>query len=228
LSSQNQLEVQHALRAIENTADGHGRRGRPYRKERGMKVISFSAGLMLALALGCPQALAQFSDEQLQAAAPAGYKIANQQRTKDSILTEFIPEKQAVKNWTDMMTIQIFYGLKLSPDEFMAKTEQLAPQACPGAEVVLVRRGQENGYNFTLFLQECPRNPATRKTEVTWFKAIEGNDSFYVVQFATKYPPSKEKITGFMQTIRRAVVCDTRLPDRACGPIVGDAGNSAR
>ena len=42
------------------------------------------------------------------------------------------------------------------------------------------------------------------------------------------YPVIKEKITGFMQTIRRAVVCDTRLPDRACGPLVGDAGNSVR
>ena len=123
-----------------------------------------------------------------------------------------------------MMTIQIFYGLKLSPDEFMAKTEQVASQACPGAEVAPVRRGQENGYNFTLFVQVCPRNPATRKPEYISFKAIEGNDSFYVVQFAAKFEPSKEKITGCMQTMRRVVVCDARLPDRACGSIVGDAG----
>jgi hypothetical protein len=66
-----------------------------------MKITSISIGLLLALALGCPHALAQFSDEQLQAATPAGYKIANQQRTKDSLTTELIPEKQAVKNWTE-------------------------------------------------------------------------------------------------------------------------------
>jgi hypothetical protein len=193
-----------------------------------MKVMSISAGLILGLALGCPHAFAQFSDEQLQATAPAGYKIANHQRTKDSLTTEFIPEKQAVKNWTEMMTIQIFYGLKASPDQFMAKTEQLVSQACPGAEVALIRRGQENGYNFILFLQNCPRNPATRKLEMTWFKAIEGNDSFYLVQFAAKYEPSKQKMTDWMQTMRRIVVCDTRLPDRACGSIVGDAGNGNR
>jgi hypothetical protein len=193
-----------------------------------MKVISISAGFVLALTLGCPGAFAQFSDEQLQATAPAGYKIANQQRTKDSILTELIPEKQAVKNWTEMMTIQIFYGLKVSPDQFVTKTEQLGSQACPGAEVTVVRRGQENGYSFILFLQNCPRNPTTRKPEVTFFKAIEGTDSFYVVQFAAKFDPSKEKITGWMQTMRRAIVCDTRLPDRACGSIVGDAGSSNR
>ena len=78
------------------------------------------------------------------------------------MLTELIPEKQAVKNWTEMMTIQVFYGLKVSPDQFVAKTEQLGSQACPGAEFGVARRGQENGYNFVLFLQNCPRNPTTR------------------------------------------------------------------
>jgi hypothetical protein len=193
-----------------------------------MKVMSISAGLIFGLVLGCPHALAQFSDEQLLAAAPAGYKIANHQRTKDSLTTELIPEKQALKSWTEMMTIQIFYGLKASPDQFMTKTEQLASQACRGSSVGFLRRGQENGYNFTLFLQDCPRNPATRKLEITLFKAIEGNDSFYVVQFAAKFEPSKEKIAQWMQTMAGIVVCDTRLPDRACGSTVGDAGNGNR
>lgn len=190
-----------------------------------MKISSVPVGLALALALGCPGAFAQFSDEQLQATAPAGYKISDDQRTKDSKIVEFIPEKQKVKNWTEKMTVQVFYGLKVSPQEFMAKTERAAPEACPDASVVLVRQGEENGYNFILFLQHCPLNKATRKPEITWFKAIEGNDSFYVVRLAAKYEPSKEKITSWMQYMRKIVVCDTRLPDRACGPLLGDASN---
>ncbi len=190
-----------------------------------MKVISISVGLILALTMASPDAFAQFSDEQLQATAPAGYKIADQRRTKDSLTTKFIPGKQNLKNWTEMMTIQIFYGLKLSLDQFKAKTEQLGSQACPGAEVAPIRQDQENGYNFILFLERCPRDPKTRKPATTWFKAIEGRDSFYVVQFATKNETTKEKITDWMQTMRRAIVCDTRLPDRACGPILGDADN---
>ena len=194
-----------------------------------MKVVSISLGLLLAPALGSSGVFAQFSDEQLRATTPPGYKkIANQQRTKDTLTTELIPERQALKNWTEMMTVQIFYGLKASPDQFMAKTEQLASQACRETDVGLLRRGQENGYNFTLFLQDCPRNPATRKLEITLFKAIEGNDSFYVVQFAAKFEPSKEKIAEWMQTMAGIVVCDTRLPDRTCGSIAGDAGSSNR
>ena len=59
-------------------------------------------------------------------------------------------------------------------------------------------------------------NKATGKPEITWFKAIQGNDSFYVVQVAFKAWPSKEQITQWMGYLKEVTVCDTRLPDRAC------------
>ena len=33
----------------------------------------------------------------------------------------------------------------------------------------------------------CPLNRQTAKPEMTWFKAISGTDSFYVVQKAFKF-----------------------------------------
>jgi hypothetical protein len=61
---------------------------------------------------------------------------------------------------------------------------------------------------------------ATQRLEVqgklAWFKAIQGADSFYVVQKAYKFVPSKEqetKWTGYLQSIS---VCDSRVPERAC------------
>jgi hypothetical protein len=59
-------------------------------------------------------------------------------------------------------------------------------------------------------------NQATGKPEKTWFKAIKGNDSFYVVQKAFKFDPSKEQIAQWMQYFRSVAVCDTRLADRPC------------
>jgi hypothetical protein len=188
-----------------------------------MKISAVSVGFALVLTLGCPHAFAQFKGEQLLATAPAGYKISNQQRDKDSLVTELIPEKQNAKSWTERITMQVFYGRKLSPEQFMANTEQATPQSCPDAEVALVRKGEENGYNFILFLRECALDKATRKPEATWFKAIAGNDSFYVVQVTTKFHPSKEKITEWMQYMRKSVVCDSRLPDRPCEPTPGSA-----
>jgi len=186
-----------------------------------MRIALVSVGL--ALGVACSTAFAQLKDEVLWAKTPAGYKLDYRENNNDTAITEFVPVRQSVKNWTEMMTIQIFYRLKVSPEQFMAKTEQLAPQACPGATVARIRQGEENGYNFILFLQHCPLNKATGKPEITWFKAIEGNYSFYVVQFATKAEPPKEKITGWMQYLRSVVVCDTRLPDRAC-----EAGSGGR
>jgi hypothetical protein len=74
-----------------------------------------------------------------------------------------------------------------------------------------------------VWLQNCPLNKATGKPEITWFKAIAGNDSFYVVQVAFKAWPSKELIAQWMHYLKDVRVCDTRLPERACAPAAAAA-----
>jgi len=59
-------------------------------------------------------------------------------------------------------------------------------------------------------------NPATGKPELTWFKALQGNDNFYLVQKAFKFEPSGEQVTDWVNFLNTVKVCDTRLPDRAC------------
>jgi len=49
-----------------------------------------------------------------------------------------------------------------------------------------------------------------------WFKAIEGNDSFYVVQKAFKFMPAKKQIARWVGFLRDVKVCDSRVADRAC------------
>jgi hypothetical protein len=85
-----------------------------------------------------------------------------------------------------------------------------------GERVAPRRSGARERLSIHVWLQSCPLNKATSKPEITWFKAIEGNDSFYVVQLAFKAWPSKEQITQWMHYLPDVVVCDTRLPDRAC------------
>ena len=58
--------------------------------------------------------------------------------------------------------------------------------------------------------------PATGKPEITWFKAISGRDSFYVVQKAFKFEPAPEQAKQWVGWLDKVSVCDTRLPDRAC------------
>ena len=74
----------------------------------------------------------------------------------------------------------------------------------------------ENGYPTLVWLLSCPKNPGPGKPEITWFKAVQGNDSFYLVQKAFKFEPSKEQITRWMGYLRKVSVCDSRIADRAC------------
>ena len=160
--------------------------------------------------------VAQLQDENVLTKLPDGFKIDFQQRNKDMLISEMVPVKQSVKNWTEMVTVQVFYGLKATPDQFKARIESGLAAACPKSESHPVAQGEENGYPSMVWLQNCPLNKATGKPEITWFKAIQGSDSFYIVQVAFKAWPSKEQITQWMRYLKDVTVCDTRLPDRAC------------
>jgi hypothetical protein len=79
-----------------------------------------------------------------------------------------------------------------------------------------VAQGPENGYPAAVWLLSCPRNRETGKPEITWFKAIQGNDSFYVVQKAFRFEPAKEQVAKWTQYLRGVAVCDSRLAERRC------------
>jgi hypothetical protein len=179
-----------------------------------MRAISICLGLWAAMATSA--SVADLQNENILTKLPPGFKIDFQQRNKDMLISEMVPVKQSVKNWTEMVTVQVFYGLKVTPDQFKARIEKELATACPGGESHPVAQGQENGYSSMVWLQNCPLNKATGKPEITWFKAIQGNDSFYIVQVAFKAWPSKEQITQWMGYLKEVTVCDTRLPDRAC------------
>jgi hypothetical protein len=179
-----------------------------------VRTISICLGVVTAMVTSA--GLAELQDENILAGLPAGFKIDFQQRNKTMLISEMVPVKQSVKSWTEMVTVQVFYGLKVTPDQFKAGIEKELATACPRAESHPVAQGPENGYPSMVWLQNCPINKATGKPEITWFKAIQGNDSFYIVQVAFKARPSKQQITQWMGYLKDVTVCDTRLPDRAC------------
>jgi hypothetical protein len=158
----------------------------------------------------------KWTNETLLAGLPDGYKRDFEQKTNESLISEMVPVGQSVSNWTEMVTVQVFYTLKTTPQQFKAQMDKERAAACPGSETQPVTQGDENGYPSMVWLQNCPLNKATGKPEITWFKAIAGNDSFYVVQVAFKAWPSKELIAQWMHYLKDVRVCDTRLPERPC------------
>jgi len=155
-------------------------------------------------------------NENLRVAMPAGYKVGYTNHTPKGVITEMVTAGETVENWTEMVTVQIFFGMKDSVSGFRLRLEKLWAASCAGAKSAPVSAGIENGYVTTIWRQSCPLNKQTGKPEMTWFKAISGNDSFYVVQKAFKFEPAPEKAAEWVAYLNKVSVCDTRIPERKC------------
>jgi len=171
--------------------------------------------LLLAILLPLPAA-AQLVNENLLVSMPQGFKVGFQERKNNIQMTEMVPAKETVQEWSEMVTVQIFFGLKTTPEQFKADMEKRWRAACKDGGSHAVSGAVENGYATLIWVLSCPRNPATGKPEVTWFKAVQGNDSFYLVQKAFRSMPAQPQMTEALSYLTGVKVCDSRRKDRAC------------
>lgn len=160
---------------------------------------------------------AELQGEKLIQMTPTGYKVGYQTKQGNMVLMEMVPIDQTVNNWDEMVTTQIFHGLKnTTPAEFQNTMHKMWESACEDSRFSTIKKGQKNGYPFSIWLQICPHNPATGQPEITWFKAIQGNDSFYVIQKTFRFEPSTEQGRQWLDYLKSVEVCDTRLPNSPC------------
>jgi hypothetical protein len=176
--------------------------------------LRIAAAVLATLTLA--SAHAQLVNENLLVTMPEGYKVGWQDRNAQSRMSEMVPEGQTVENWTEMVTVQIFFGQKTLPQLFRARINSLWAKACPNSIYAPVAAGPERGYPAEVWMQVCPSNPKTGKPEHTFFKAIQGHDSLYVVQKAFKYEPARDEVTNWTHYLKNVSVCDSRIPERAC------------
>src|SRR5687768_16885971 len=177
-------------------------------------VCVFLAAFLLALTTPAARAL---EGEVLLVTVPKGYKIGYEKKAGNQIMTEMVPQAETVKDWTEMVTVQIFLNMRdVSPSQYRRRIETMWGQACAGSEFAKVKEGADGGYPTLTWLQKCPMNNATGKPELTWMKAIQGRDSFYLVQKAYKFEPSAEQKATWGAYLDSVSVCDTRRPERPC------------
>ncbi len=173
--------------------------------------------ILLAILLFSVPAHAQLTNENLLVAMPDGYIVGFQDKNARQQMTEMVPRGQSVKDWTEMVTVQIFFNMTdVTPEAYKQRLEKLWAVNCKGAESSHIGQGSERGYPVVVWLQVCPRNKDTGKPEVTLLKAIAGEDSFYVVQKAFRFMPDKPQVEQWSRYLRNVSVCDSRVPERAC------------
>ena len=190
----------------------------------------WSALFFVLVAIGMPRALdaqpwsflptssadVPLAGENLLFAPPKDFQEAYHDDRVGS-LTEFVPKGETVDLWTEMITVQVFHGLKVEPAPFLQTMGRGLAKSCPGfTSPKGILTGQENGYVVSMLVVRCPLNPATGKPETTLFRVIKGNDALYSVQHAWRSVASDKELGDAVLAIRSATVCDTRDPSHPC------------
>lgn len=160
--------------------------------------------------------------ENLLQAMPQDYKLASSGRNGSVLTDEMIPVSEDIEQWSEMLTTQIYMGGidPNGPEAFYQRLATAWKRACPSASGELIRTGTENGYRFAFWMQACPENPGSGRPEYTWFKAIEGNDSFYLIQKSWRYAPDPEQVKRWTRYLGTVAVCDSRIPRQSCAALI--------
>ena len=156
-------------------------------------------------------------NENLLTTVPSGFKIDYSGKEDNFVITEMVQDGESVNEWSTMITVEIFLGEKnTTPQQYEETLTERWFNACENSETYPVANGAENGYNFVLWQLYCPLNGSTQTEEYTYLKAIQGNDSFYLVQVAFRHEPSNDEITQWMGYLKKIQVCDSRIAEQAC------------
>jgi hypothetical protein len=165
--------------------------------------------------VGIVVACSHYAGENLIQEVPAEYRVVVDTRRGNLRHVEMIPQSESLESWSEMLTTQIFFGgvPQSTPTAFYESVAAGWRKSCPNSAAKLLHAGDENGYSVAVWALTCPQNPATSEPEHTWFKAIRGADSFYLIQKAWKRDPQAEEVRRWMVHLQNIGLCDTR-PDR--------------
>jgi hypothetical protein len=120
--------------------------------------------ILLAILLFSTPAHAQLKNENLLVAMPDGYKVGFQDKNARQQMTEMVPDSQSVKDWTDMVTVQIFFGMTdVTPDAHKQRLEKLWTENCKGA-VQSDRAGQRARLSGDRVASISPAEQGDRQT----------------------------------------------------------------
>lgn len=180
------------------------------------RAMRAAAAFCLAVALATPS-LAQFKGENLLVTMPPGFKVGHQGSRDGLNMQEWVPEKETVENWSELVTVQVFMGRRdLDPGQVLQRIQRQWLQACKGSPSTPIAAGVTNGYPAATMLLRCPLLASAGKPETTVFRAIKGRDSFYMVQRAVRAAAAPEQVERMKQYLDSVSVCDSRSTTSPC------------
>ncbi|MGO3934784.1 hypothetical protein [Rhodopseudomonas pseudopalustris] len=173
--------------------------------------------LVVALVATLSQSALARAEEQLLLKPPKGYKIVAESKTDTTKAAVMVPDGQSVANWTEKLTTQVLLNrAEQSPADYRARSEKAALAECPGARFEKLKDGTENLYPMVAWIEKCPQAKESGKPEITWSKAVQGRENFYVMQKAHRFEPNAKQLKVLTSLFDATRVCDTRVPGQRC------------
>lgn len=180
-------------------------------------VCALGLAALLAAFETAASGAAGLSGENLLVPLPGDFKVGYSASQGLQSLAEYVPKGETVDNWSRMITVQILHNAhNQSGDVFAATLAGRWRASCPGGDAAKSAAGAENGYPFSLWVFQCPLNPATRKPETMFLKTVSGQDSFYDVQYAHRQDATATLVGPAMSYLATVKACDRRVEARAC------------
>ena len=161
------------------------------------------------------------------AGLPAGWTLGFQESNEIGHHLEWVPQGQPVKDWRDMIAFQLFPKLiDIEPDHFLVKMADHYAQSCDQVLATDIEGTPANGYPGAIRVLACTRNKVTELGEITLFRAVMGQEAFYVAQRAWRMAPfsaeaipvTGEQLDDGRRLIEYGLACRSNNPNRPCPP----------
>jgi hypothetical protein len=178
------------------------------------------AGILLALSL---PALAQQQypppGERLLINPPAGWGAVPVQKGDKMSITRLFPPGEDEKNWSELITVQVYHSSEQSPRTFIDSVIQYSRENCEAAGASSVTEAPANGYPMAVVSVTCTKGRKSGMGGFVLVQSLRGKDALYVVQRQWRGPAfGKDQHPPFPDGMLRrwadfshqVSLCDTR------------------
>ncbi len=183
--------------------------------------------LLIGVMIAAPNlALAALQGENLLVPPIAGWIEAYRAAGNGIKLVEYVPAGQSVDSWSQMATIEVFFGHGgTKPNDLKQKVVEGFRQNCESLHVEDLGVGTASSLPAARWVTYCSKVKQLGKGEITYFQAIGGKDHFYLVQriwrgapfdLAKPLPIPQSMLKAWEAYLDQTSVCDSRDPKRPC------------
>lgn len=165
------------------------------------------------------------ASEQLYILPPKGWVVGFHEAKGNIDVTEVLPPGQTLKNWSEMLTVQMIGGMgNKTPQDVLKDQLEVVKNACEDIGAGQVSLAVENGFETAMRAVACPKSKQWGDGELSLYKVISGRDRAYVIwrswrgpAFSKDHLPVPAELTvEWLNFMRQVMLCDTADPKHAC------------